>query len=49
MPAPHHSVFTGHMPFLLLNQQRQSTEGTQYNIFKNINTASLVNNKEYSK
>jgi len=27
MPAPHHSVFTGHMPFLPPNQQRQSTEG----------------------
>ena len=27
MPAPHHSVFTGRMPFLLPNQQRQSTEG----------------------
>jgi len=27
MPAPHHSVFTGRMPFLPLNQQRQSTEG----------------------
>jgi len=26
MPAPHHSVFTGRMPFLLPNQQRQSTE-----------------------
>ena len=26
-PAPHHSVFTGHMPFLSPNQQRQSTEG----------------------
>ena len=25
-PAPHHSVFTGQMPFLLPNQQRQSTE-----------------------
>jgi len=25
--APHHSVFTRLMPFLLLNQQRQSTEG----------------------
>ena len=25
MPAPHHSVFTGRMPFLLPNQQRQST------------------------
>ena len=29
MPAPHHSVFTGRMPFLPLNQQRQSTEGNQ--------------------
>jgi len=26
-PAPHHSVFTGWMPFLQPNQQRQSTEG----------------------
>ena len=26
-PATHHSVFTGRMPFLLPNQQRQSTEG----------------------
>jgi len=24
---PHHSVFTGWMPFLPANQQRQSTEG----------------------
>ena len=24
-PAPHHSVFTGRMPFLLPNQQHQST------------------------
>jgi len=28
MPATHHSVFTGRMPFLPPNQQRQSTEGT---------------------
>ena len=27
MPAPHYSVFTGRMPFLPPNQQRQSTEG----------------------
>jgi len=27
-PTPHHSVFTGWMPFLPPNQQRQSTEGT---------------------
>ena len=26
-PASHHSVFTGRMPFLPPNQQRQSTEG----------------------
>jgi len=26
-PAPHHSVFTGRMPFLPHNQQCQSTEG----------------------
>ena len=26
MPAPHQSVFTGHMPFLPPNQQHQSTE-----------------------
>jgi len=29
MPAPHHSVFTGRMPFLPPNQQCQSTEGTE--------------------
>jgi len=28
MPAPHHSVFTGRMPFLLPNQQHQSIKGT---------------------
>jgi len=27
-PAPHHSVFTGRMPFLPPNQQHQNTEGT---------------------
>jgi len=27
MPAPHHSVFTGWMSFLLSIHQRQSTEG----------------------
>jgi len=25
MPVPHHSVFTGRMPFLSPNQQHQST------------------------
>ena len=29
-PAPHHSVFTGRMLFLLPNQQSESTEGTKY-------------------
>jgi len=28
MPASHHSVFTGRMPYLLPNQQHQSIEGT---------------------
>ena len=28
-PATHHSFFTGWMPFLPLNQQRQSTEGNR--------------------
>jgi len=27
MPAPHHSVFTGRMPFLPPNQLHQCTEG----------------------
>ena len=27
VPAPHHSIFTGRMPFLPPNQQFQSTEG----------------------
>ena len=31
MPAPHHSVFIGRMPFLPPNQQRQSTEGNVCN------------------
>jgi len=32
MPAPHYSIvfFTGQMPFLLPNQQCQSTEGISY-------------------
>jgi len=35
-PAPHHSVFTGRMPFLSPNQQRQSTEGTTILTLKKI-------------
>jgi len=27
IPVPHHSVFTGKMPFLLPNQQHQNTKG----------------------
>ena len=34
--APHHSFFTGRMPFLPPNQQRQSTEGTMDQIVKKI-------------
>ena len=30
-PAPHHSFFTGRMPSMLPNQQRQSTEGRSTN------------------
>jgi len=29
-PAPHRCFFTGWMPFLPPNQQRQSTEGSKY-------------------
>jgi len=32
MPAPHHSVFTGRMPFLPPNQQCQSTDKVQTKI-----------------
>ena len=31
MPVPHHLVFTGGMPFLLPNQQHQSTESNTVN------------------
>jgi len=43
-PAPHHSVFTGRMPFLPPNQQRQSTEG---NILKVIILKVKINSKHY--
>ena len=33
--VPHHSVFTGRMPFLTPNQQCQSTEGTMRQICNN--------------
>ena len=35
-PAPHHSVFTGRMPFLPPNQQLQSTEGSNNNNNNNV-------------
>ena len=44
MPAPHHSVFTGRMPFLPPNQQCQRTEGTlRTNIYRH--DASLRTNQ----
>ena len=39
-PAPHHSVFTGRMPFLPPNQQRQSTEGKYLLTYLKINDRS---------
>jgi len=41
MPTPHHSVFTGRMPFLPPNQQRQSTEGML--------KLQLINMQKYSR
>ena len=39
MPVPHHSsFFTGRMPFLPPNQQRQSTEGLMSNRSENMNS-----------
>jgi len=35
-PASHHSVFTGWMPFLPPNQQRQSTEGNSLRTLQTI-------------
>jgi len=40
MPARHHSVYTGRMPFLTPNQQRQSTGGNLNVIHKKINNHS---------
>ena len=34
MPAPHHSVFTGRMPFLPPSQQRQSTVLSNYHHYR---------------
>jgi len=35
IPVSHHSVFTGWMPFLPPNQQRQSTTGSKYRLKRN--------------
>jgi len=48
MPAAHHSVFTGRIPFLLLNLQLQSTEGTLY-IKVHILCISVANSKTVSQ
>ena len=48
MPAPHHSVFTGRMPFLPPNQQCQSTEGNvSYNTVDLKSLSSMVSQHEY--
>jgi len=36
VPAPHHSLFTGRMPFLPPKQQRQSTEGKSAKYYNTI-------------
>ena len=41
-PAPHHKVFTGRMPLLPPNQQRQSTEGKDRPLNNNNNMHSGV-------
>jgi len=45
MPAPHRSVFTGRMPFLPPNQQRQSPEGKSTEGKCNIMTTSAKYHK----
>ena len=47
-PTPHHSVFTGRMPFLPPNQQRQSTEGiSTEGIMANESVPKIVINNYY--
>ena len=46
-PAPHRSVFTGQMPFLPPNQQRQSTEG-KATISARISRSGLGRRNDYS-
>jgi len=41
-PVPYHSVFTGRMPFLSPNQQRQSTEGTCQSAVRCLSTDGLI-------
>jgi len=53
MPAPHHSVFTGRMPFLLPNKQRQMKakktifETSSLTVSKSF-TNSLLHNKQWT-
>jgi len=44
MLAPHHSVFTSQIPFLLPNQQRQSTEGIDINHYNTFIITGIINN-----
>ena len=51
MPVPHHSVFTGRTPFLLPNQQFQSTEAnvvSYWLLYITINTSNLTLHVTYS-
>ena len=41
-PVPHHSDFTGRMPFLLPNRQCQSTEGTLNWVFISNHSCSVL-------
>ena len=43
-PASHHSVFTGRMPFLPPNQQRQSTEGKHTHTLVCVSVCAYTNN-----
>jgi len=45
MPAPHHSFFTGRMPFLLANQEQQSTEGMGTALHKQMTNQQIVSFK----
>jgi len=47
MPVPHHSAFTGQMPFLPPNQQRQSTDDTtEEDLLQTKNLDTFANDEE---